>query len=262
MPIQKYYKKALPVDAIWKFLKFSYYLSWKYGEDHSILKQQIRHLRKVPCLSEQTFVMQNGKLQALETVMGNRIFVLDCELGIAEVWWVDKGEVVARWDVCSEFPFSRKESSITKSYSGSQTQMMTFPRVLTCYTGRKEIHEEREGSERQPSWEGWKFPTLAECDQLQAANFSWHLQWSPLLSPLLILHRYTTYFCLWSPGTAHKDIYIKRGEERKEPAWVSFWDTQCYWSHWSEIQHSTEVSGNDLSLGTHCNCKHAALYCI
>lgn len=182
--------------------------------------------------------MQNGKLQALETVMGNRIFVLDCELGIAEVWWVDKGEVVARWDVCSEFPFSRKESSITKSYSGSQTQMMTFPRVLTCYTGRKEIHEEREGSERQLNWEGWKFPTLAECDQLQAANFSWHLQWSPLLSPLLILHRYTTYFCLWSPGTAHKDIYIKRGEERKEPAWVSFWDTQCYWSHWSHWSKS------------------------
>jgi len=40
----------------------------------------------------------------------------------------------------------------------SRTLMMTFPRVLTCYAGRKELHEERYGFERQPTWEDWKFP--------------------------------------------------------------------------------------------------------
>lgn len=183
-----------------------------------------------------------------------RAFILVCELGIIQVWWADKGEVVARWYVCNQFHISKQESCINKelqwllSVAWAVTSLQNVDDIpkgtdLLCW---------KEGAPQRKRWL-WKtahlgeleIPTLAKCGQLQAANGS-------VSAIVLIFYSilfYSHFLCLVDALRAHFE---------------STYSKECCWwisiiTIWKQY-HSLVLEVSELHMISHSPLHWVSIY--
>lgn len=153
------------------------------------------------------------KIMGMKKTHEKRAFILVCELRIIQVWWADKGEMVARWYVCNQFRISKKESCINK-------ELLWLLSVPWAVTSLQNVDDDipkgtdllcwKEGAPQRKRWL-WKtahlreleIPTSAKFWQLQAANGS-------VSAIVLIFYSilfYSHFLCL--PGCIISTFWVK-----------------------------------------------------